>query len=707
MAATASDSGIGASVLRKEDAPLITGQGRYVDDIKLPNMAHAAFLRSPHAHAVIRGIDTSAAAAMPGVVNIFTYDTLGLEAGVPCASNPFGNAKQPKRPILADGKVRMVGELVAVVVADTAAMARDAADRIVVDYDPLPVVIDAENAGKPDAPQLHEEAPGNHCLTIEHKTEGFDAVFDAAPVKVSLTIDNQRLTAVPIEPRGVVADWISSSGELTFYTSTQVPHFVRTFVAAICGIPESKVRVVAPDVGGGFGAKIDVYAEEFVLAQVSRLTGRPVKWIETRSEHMVSTVAGRDQLQTATLAADESGRMLALRVHLLQDCGAYLALLTPSIAHLTVIMVPGAYALQHVDITLDEVFTNTVPTDAYRGAGRPEAAHLVERLVDRLADELGKDPAELRRLNFATEFPYTTATGLLYDSGDYATALDKALELSDYAGFEARRSEAAARGNYRGIGLSTWVEICGLAPSAVTKAIGDRRRAAGSRPSCACTRPARRPSSPAPPRTARATRRRGRRSSRASSASRSTRSTSSTATPGQSPYGLGTYGSRSLAVGGTALQLTCGKVRDKARLIAAHLLECAADDLEWSRHAVAGQGLARARQDDPGAGLCRLGRRLHAHGRGAEPRGHDVLRPAELHVPVRLAHRRGRDRRRDGQDRGRALHGGRRLRQRDQSDDRRRARCTAASCNRSRRPSTRRRSTTRAVRSSRARSSST
>ena len=255
-------------------------------------------------------------------------------------------------------------------------------------------MIDAENAGKPGAPQLHEDAPGNHCLTIEHKTEGFDAVFDAAPVKVSLTIDNQRLTAVPIEPRGAIADWISSSGELTFYTSTQVPHFVRTFVAAICGIPEAKVRVIAPDVGGGFGSKIDIYAEEFALAQVSRLTGRPVKWIETRSEHMVSTVAGRDQLQTATLAADKDGRMLALRVHLLQDCGAYLALLTPSIAHLTVIMVPGAYALEHVDITLDEVFTNTVPTDAYRGAGRPEAAHLVERLVDRLADELGLDPVE-------------------------------------------------------------------------------------------------------------------------------------------------------------------------------------------------------------------------------------------------------------------------------------------------------------------------
>ena len=578
--ATAMNSGIGASVLRKEDAALITGQGRYVDDIKLPNMAYAAFARSPHAHAVIGSIDTSAAEAMPGVVKVLTYANLGLEAGVPCASNPFGNAAQPKRPILADGKVRLVGEPVALVVADSAAAARDAADRIVVDYQPLPVVIDAENAGKPGAAQLHEEAPGNHCLTIEHKTEGFDAVFDAAPVKVSLTIDNQRLTAVPIEPRGVVADWVSSSDELTFYSSTQVPHFVQTFVSAICGIPESKVRVIAPDVGGGFGSKIDIYAEEFAIAQASRLSGRPVKWIETRTENMVATVAGRDQLQTATLAADRDGRMLALRVHLLQDCGAYLGLLTPSIAHLTVIMIPGAYALEHVDIKLDEVFTNTTTTDAYRGAGRPEAAHLVERLVDRLADELGLDPADVRRLNFATEFPYTTATGLSYDSGDYAAALDKALEMSDYAGFEARRAESAARGNYRGIGLSTWVEICGLAPSAVTKAIGIG--AGGWESSIVRMHP-----------TGSVTVITG------SSAHGQGHETcwsqiveSELGIPfdqvevlhgdtGQAPYGLGTYGSRSLAVGGTALHLSLEKVRDKARLIAAHLLECAADDLEW------------------------------------------------------------------------------------------------------------------------------
>jgi carbon-monoxide dehydrogenase large subunit len=574
------NSGIGASVLRKEDAPLITGQGRYVDDIKLPGMAFAAFARSAHAHANIKGIDTAAAEGMPGVVKVFTYSTLGLEGGVPCASNPTGDAKQPRRPILADGKVRMVGEPIALVVAESQAAARDAADRIVVDYDPLPVVIDAENAGKPGAPQLHEDAPGNLCCTIAHKSEGFDDVFGAAPVKVSLTIDNQRLTAVPIEPRAVVADWITSSGELTFYTSTQVPHFVRTFVSAICGIPESKVRVIAPDVGGGFGSKINVHAEEFALAQASRLSGRPVKWIETRSEAMIAMIQGRDQLQTATLAADRDGRMRALKVYLQQNLGAYLGTLGPTIAHLTVFMAPGCYDLQHVDITLDEFFTNTAPTDAYRGAGRPEATHLIERLMDLLADELELDPAELRRLNFATEFPYATATGLIYDSGHYAKALDEALEMSDYAGFEARRKEAAARGNHRGIGLSTWVEICGLAPSAVTKAIGVG--AGGWESSIVRMHP-----------TGSVTVITG------SSAHGQGHETCWSqiveselgisfdqvevvhGDTGQSPYGLGTYGSRSLAVGGTALQLSCGKVRDKARLVAAHLLECAADDLEW------------------------------------------------------------------------------------------------------------------------------
>ena len=286
------------------------------------------------------------------------------------------------------------------------------------------------------------------------------------------TIDNQRLTPVPIEARAVLASWGVAADELTLYSSTQIPHFLRTFIAVICGIPESRCRVIAPDVGGGFGAKLNTYAEEYAIAQASKLVGAPVKWIEDRSEAMVATIHGRDQLQHVELAADREGRVQAIRIELIQDYGAYLQFLTPSIAHLTVFMVPGAYDIQQVDITCRGVFTNTTPTDAYRGAGRPEATHMIERMMDLLADELGLDPAEVRRRNLIREFPYASATGLSYDSGNYEGALDKALGMADYEGFEARRTESRSRGNHRGIGLSTWVEICGLAPSAVTHAIG-------------------------------------------------------------------------------------------------------------------------------------------------------------------------------------------------------------------------------------------
>ncbi len=533
--ATVMNSGVGQSVLRKEDAPLITGQGRYVDDIKLPGMAYAAFVRSPHAHAVVKSIDSSAAEGMPGVFKVLTAANLGLEGGVPCASNPFGDAVQPKRPILAEGKVRMVGEPIAIVVADSQAAARDAADRVVVDYDPLPVVIDAENAGKPGAPQLHDEAPGNHCCTIEHKTEGFDAVFDAAPVKVSLTVDNQRLTPVSIEPRAVLADWITSSDELTFYTSTQVPHFVRTFVAAICGIPEAKVRVIAPDVGGGFGSKLNVYAEEFAIAQASRLTGRPVKWIETRSESMVSTIHGRDQLQTATIAADADGRVQAIRVHLLQDCGAYLQLLTPSIAHLTVFMVPGPVrraARRH------QARRGLHEHDAHRRLSRrrPPGGHAPDRAADgrarrRAGHRRGRAPA--------AQLPDRVP---VHDGHRTLLRLGRVRRGARHGARDVRLRglRGAARGG-RGARQLPRHRALDLGRDLRPRAVGghegdrDRRRRLGV------------VDRPHPPdrvghrdhglvgHTVRATRRPGRRSSRASSASRSTRSRSSTATPASRP----------------------------------------------------------------------------------------------------------------------------------------------------------------------------
>jgi carbon-monoxide dehydrogenase large subunit len=573
--------GIGESVLRKEDAEFVTGQGRYVDDIKLPGMLHAAFVRSQYGAAKINGIDVSAALELPGVVRVLTHDDLKLEGGVPCASNPGGNVRQPARPVLATDRVRHVGEPIAVVLATDRYAARDGADAVMVDYDPLPTVVDAAAALEAGAPLVHEEYPDNLCTTLEHQTDGFEQAMAAAPRRVTLRVMNQRLTPIAMETRGVVADWVRASGEVTLYTSTQVPHFVRTFVGVVCGTSEAKVRVVAPDVGGGFGSKLNCYAEEFAACAASRAVGVPVKWIEDRSENVVATIHGRDQLQEYEAGVDENGRVLALRLNAIQNNGAYLQLLTPSISHLTLFMVPGCYDIPQVAISIRQAFTNTTPTDAYRGAGRPEATHGVERLMDAIADDLGLDPADVRRRNFIQTFPHTTATGLAYDSGDYGKALDRALEHADYAGFEARRKEASDRGAYRGIGLSTYVEVCGLAPSAVTAAIGIG--AGGWESSTVRLHP-----------TGKATVITG--SSphgQGHATSWSQIMQSELGVPfadvevihgdtAFAPYGLGTYGSRSLAVAGIAMHRSIGKIKEKARLLAAHLLECSADDLEWS-----------------------------------------------------------------------------------------------------------------------------
>ena len=572
--------------------------------------------------------------------------------------------------MLAEGRVRMLGEPVALVIASDRSTASDAVDRVVVDYEPTPVVIHAEDALEPGAPLLHDDAPGNLGCTLAHKTEGFDAVFDAAPVKIRQTIDNQRLTPVAIETRAVLADWSAAADELTLYSSTQIPHYLRTFVALICGIPECRCRVIAPDVGGGFGSKLNCYAEEFAVAQASKLVGAPVKWIEGRSEAMLATIHGRDQLQHVELAADRDGRVQALRIELIQNYGAYLQFITPSIAHLTVFMVPGAYDIQQVDITCRGAFTNTTPTDAYRGAGRPEATHMIERMMDLLADELGIDPAEIRRRNFIKEFPYTTATGLSYDSGNYAGALDKALAMADYAGFEGRRAEARARGKHRGIGLSTWVEICGLAPSAVTHAIGIG--SGGWESSILRLHP-----------TGTATVITG--SSAHGQGHATTWSQIVESELGipfadidvlhgdtqYSPYGIGTFGSRSLAVGGTALQLSCVKVREKARLLAAHMLECAPDDLEWGNGKWSVKGSPeRAKTIQELAGAAWLANSLPE---GMEPNleAATFFDPPNCTFPfgTHIAEVEIDPRDRQGHDR--ALHRGRRLRQRRQSRDRR------------------------------------
>ena len=582
MSAVRTPGGIGVAILRKEDPELIVGKGRFVDDIQLPGLLHLAFVRSPHAHADIRSIDSVAALAVPGVVGVFTADDLVFEAGVPCASNPTGDAKQPVRLPLSSGRVRMVGEPVAVVAAESRYAAADGAAAVVVDYDILPAVTNAEQASLPGAPQLHEIAPGNLCCTLAAETPGFAEAVAGADVVVRQRIVNQRLTAVPIETRGVVAQVNPANDEVTLTTSTQVPHFVKTFVAIVCGISEAKVRVITPAVGGGFGAKLNCYAEEFVAVAVSRkLGGTAVKWSETRAENMVATTHGRDQVQDVELYATGDGKLLGLRLHIYANMGAYLQLLSPSIPGLTMGMATGPYVIPNFSCTVENVFTNTTPTDAYRGAGRPEATHMIERVMDILARRIGLEPAEVRRCNFIGEFPFTTATGMVYDSGDYATTLDEALRLwaLDTSGVAARE-QALAAGKRVGTGLCSWVEVCGLGPSAVMKASGI------TAPGWESATVRLHPTGKATVITGTSPHGQGH------ATSWSQIIESRLGIPFEdvevihgdtafAPYGLGTYGSRSLAVGGTAVWNAAERIKEKARKIAAHLLEAAPEDVDF------------------------------------------------------------------------------------------------------------------------------
>jgi carbon-monoxide dehydrogenase large subunit len=590
MATVEQAKGIGVATLRKEDRKFLTGRGRYVDDLKLPGMLHMAVVRSQFAHADITGIDTAAAAAMPGVKAVFTGDDLEFAAGVPCGSNPTGDMVQPVRPPLAKGRVRHVGEPIAVVIAADRYAARDAADAVVVDYAELPAVVDVASALADGAPKVHEELDSNVGLILTHKTDGIDAAFAKADVVVSQTIKNQRLIHVPMETRGIVADWNPASDDLTAYSSTQIPHFLRTFLAIVCGVSEAKVRAIAPDVGGGFGGKLNCYAEEFIAAAASHKLGAPVKWIEERSEAMLATCHGRAQDAHVELAATSDGKVLGMRVHYVQDYGSYLQLLTPLISQLTMLMAPGPYAIPEIDIKVTNVYTNTVPTDALRGAGRPEATHAIERMMDILAKEVGITRTEVRRRNFPTEWPFTSPVGLAYDSGDYEKTLDRLLELSDdQETFERRKQEAAARGKLLGRGLSTWVEICGFAPSDVTHAIGltpggwesstVRMHPTGKVTVITGTSP----------------------HGQGHATSWSQIIETELGVPFDdvevihgdtafAPYGLGTYGSRSLAVGGTAVHMAAGQVREKARMVAAQMLEAAADDLDFTDGAFSVKG---------------------------------------------------------------------------------------------------------------------
>ncbi len=464
---------VGKAVRRQEDPRLITGAATYVDDIEMPGMHHACILRSPHAHARIRRLDTAAAEQHPGVVAVFTGEATKEVGPVPCAASLPG-LRVPRHTVLATDRVYYVGHPVAVVVATDRYLARDAVDLIEVDYEPLPAVADPERALAPGAPAVHPEWPDNIAFTYHHDNGEVDKAFQEADVVVKQRIVSQRLIPTAMEGRGVVASWNAGERSITLYSSTQIPHLMRSLVAGMLGLPENRLRIIAPEVGGGFGSKLNVYAEEALIAFVSRQIGKPVKWIESRRENYLATIHGRGHVDFYELAAKKDGTILGMKLKIIQDCGAYHQLLTPAIPTLSVLMAPGVYRFRNVRADIVGVFTNCVPTDAYRGAGRPEATHGIERMVDILAAELRMDPAEIRFKNFvrADEFPFQTGTGLSYDSGDYAAPLRRAMEIVGYHSLREEQRAARGQGRLLGIGISTYGEICAMGPSTAMPAGG-------------------------------------------------------------------------------------------------------------------------------------------------------------------------------------------------------------------------------------------
>ncbi len=460
---------VGRMLRRKEDPPLITGRARYVDDIGLPGQLWAAFVRSPEAHAKVVSIDVSAAAERPGIHAVFTgEDTTDLGGPLPMAWAPPGvDVNNPEHWPLARGVVNHVGDPVAMVIGEDRYAVNDAVEDVVVEYEPLPVVVDPE-AALAGGPLVHEGLGTNKVHEWSLPGGDVEAGFADADVIVERRIVNHRIAGAPIEPRGVLADY--RAGSLTLWTATQVPHFVRLFMALLLGLGEDHVRVIAPEVGGGFGSKLQVYGEELIACWASRKLGRPVKWIETRSENMQVTHQGRDQIATTKMGAKRDGTITAFHVKILADFGAYNMILTPLIPSLGAFVMGGCYAIPNVQTDIVGVFTNKCPTDAIRGAGRPEATHMIELTLDAMAHELGMDPIEIRRKNFiaADQFPATVATGVIYDSGDYDKTLDKLIEHVDVTAFRSEQEQLRAKGIYRGIGFCTYTEICGLAPSRVT-----------------------------------------------------------------------------------------------------------------------------------------------------------------------------------------------------------------------------------------------
>jgi carbon-monoxide dehydrogenase large subunit len=568
MATTSVPKQIGARVRRKEDPRLITGSSTYTDDLRLPGTAYCSILRSPHAHARIASLDTSGAEAMAGVLAVVTGRSVEDRIGGLPVAHRLEELLQPPHRVLAVDEVRYVGDGVAAVVAEDPYTARDALERIEVEYEELDAVVDVEKAAA-GGPLVHEELGTNVAFTFPFAAGDVEAAFRDAPVVIRQRIMNQRQIPFAVEPRAVLARWDRGRGKLEVWCTTQIPHLLRTQLSVLLGVAEHSVRVVAPEVGGGFGSKLNVYAEEALVGYLARELGRPVKWTASRTEGFQATIHGRDQLADVEVAAEEDGTLRGMRVRLLQDLGAYHQLLTPVIPTLTLLMLPGAYRFRSLEVDLRGIFTNKTPTDAYRGAGRPEANFIIERVIDLVADETGLDPAEVRRRNFfpADAFPAETATGLLYDSGDYQTALDLLLEAADYEALLEEQAERRERGELMGIGIGAYVEICGLGPSAALPAGGWE----------ACTLEVRR--------TGQVVVKTG-----VSPHGQGEETTFSQIVAdalgvgldevevahGDTDYvpeGIGTFGSRAQAVGGAALSLALEDVRTKAGKIAAHLLE--------------------------------------------------------------------------------------------------------------------------------------
>lgn len=584
------DHGIGAPMKRREDVRFLTGKGRYTDDINLPGQAYAVFVRSQVAHGRIRKIDTAEAEAMPGVLKVFTSADFADKGGVPCGWLVTGRdgqpMREPKHPILAEGKVRYVGDAIAAVVAETPEQARDAAEAVIVDIEELPAVIDMKAALAEGAPLVHDDLGSNLCYDwgfVEENRAAVDEAFAKADHVTTLELVNNRLVPNAMEPRCAVGDYNPATGDHTLYTTSQNPHVIRLLMGAfVLSIPEHKLRVVAPDVGGGFGSKIFHYVEEAFVTQAAKVLGRPVKWTATRSEAFMTDAHGRDHVTRIELALSKDGEFQAIRTETHANMGAYLSTFAPSIpTWLHGTLMAGNYRTPLIYVNVKAVFTNTVPVDAYRGAGRPEATFQLERVIDKAARELGIDPIEIRRRNFIKpdQFPYQTPVAVVYDTGNYDATMDKLIEIADIAGFEKRRQESAKRGLLRGLGVNCYIEACGIAPSNLVGQLGAR---AGLYESA----------------TVRVNATGGLVVMTGSHSHGQGHETSFAQVvadmigipedmveivhgdTANTPMGMGTYGSRSLAVGGSAIVRATQKIIAKAKKIAAHLLEASEADIE-------------------------------------------------------------------------------------------------------------------------------